>query len=445
MYTSEISSDNLNKLKATTARFSDQHIKDYQKSVEEIISNIKSNGDKALAEYSLKFDNFKIDLACDKPFNIKLDLINKPNLNNLSPEIKAALLNAKARIEKFHEEEYNNSKFAKGWSYTGPLNEKLGVKYDPLGAVAVYVPGGKAPLVSTVLMTVIPAKTAGVKRIVLVSPPPISTGILAAAELLEIEEIVQAGGAQAVAAVAHGTQSIKAVDKIVGPGNIYVSLAKKIVFGKIGIDGIYGPSELAILADAFAKPKQIAADLLSQLEHGSGLESVLLVSTDTKLNSQVYDYIYQELEDLLAQKLKTEKQIETIKSSLNQHSALLVAKDLKEAIAIINYYAPEHLELCVNNARDLIPEFKTAGAIFVGNNSCESLGDYLAGPSHCLPTSGSARFSSGLQCHDFVRKTSIIDFSESTELESISKDVALIARLEELEMHARAMEYRKNG
>jgi histidinol dehydrogenase len=266
--------------------------------------------------------------------------------------------------------------------------------------------------------------------------------------LLGISEVYGLGGAQAIAGLAYGTESIRAVDKIVGPGNIFVSLAKKEVFGDIGIDGIFGPSELAILCDHTACPEQIACDLLSQLEHGSGLESTLLVSLDQDLILRTKEHIEKQLEDLAIKNLKTPAQITTIQNSLRDWSAFLYSPDIEPACALINQYAPEHLEIILEKKplEKAIKLISNAGAIFIGTNSCESLGDYLAGPSHCLPTGRTARFSSGLQCHDFLKKISIIDFSRtsgrSSKFRDLAKKTACLARAENLEMHARAIEKR---
>jgi len=430
-----VSKKNNDEIKRIQARISEDSLAAVEASVKDIIAAVKASGDKALEEYSLKFDGFELT---KKNLNPSLDV-------SVKPELKAALDLAKKRIEKFHQAELENSKLKTGWSFTGDHGEKLGVKYDAIDSVAVYIPGGSAPLVSTVLMTVIPAKIAGVKRIVLVSPPPMNEAMIYAAKLAGVDEIYQIGGAQAIAALAYGTESIRAVDKILGPGNIYVSTAKKQVFGKVGIDGIYGPSELAVLADETAKAEYIAADLLSQLEHGSGLESTLLVSLSEKLCNEVKKELEAQIEALKDH--KTQKQIETIKSSYENWTALLYEPDLTTAISLINDYAPEHLELQLKSdaLNKAIKNINNAAAIFIGNNSCESLGDYLAGPSHCLPTGSSARFSSGLQVVDFMTKTSMIDFSEAKGLNDLSVSVAEIARAEKLEAHARAMEYRVKG
>lgn len=426
------STQNQKEIERIQARISEDSLSDVEAIVKDIIATVKGSGDKAIADYSLRFDSFELSEDNLSPnMDVKIDT-----------KLENALKLAKTRIEKFHQAEYVNSKLKDGWSFTGDLGEKLGVKYDAIDSVAVYVPGGSAPLVSTVLMTLIPAKIAGVKRVVLVSPPPINDAVIYAAKLAGVDEIYQIGGAHAIAALAYGTESIKAVDKILGPGNIYVSTAKKQVFGKVGIDGIYGPSELAVLADESARADYIAADLLSQLEHGSGLESTLLVSLSEKLCSEVKEALEAQIDAL--KNHKTEKQLETIKNSYKNWTALLYEPDLETAIGLINEYAPEHLELQLKSEslKKATQAINNAAAMFIGNTSCESLGDYLAGPSHCLPTGSSARFSSGLQVVDFMTKTSMIDFSEAKGLEDLSSSVAEIARAEKLEGHARAMEIR---
>lgn len=451
------------KIDQINKRLEDGYLAAKEESVKEIIAHVRSLGDKAIREYSLKFDGCEYeadeqtgDNFC--PFAVRINPQNLSYFKSLNPELQEALLKAKERVEKFHQQEFIESKLQQGWSYKGPLGETLGVKYEPLDSVAVYIPGGQAPLISTVLMTAIPAKVAGVKRVVMVSPPPVNDAVLAAAELAAVDEVYAIGGAQAIAAMAYGTRTIKPVDKIVGPGNIYVSIAKKLVFGQVGIDGIYGPSELAILADDSAKASHVAADLISQLEHGSGLESSLLVTTSEELASDVREEFHKQVDSMLYPKegeakspktiYKSEDQIKTIKQSFDHWSDLIVVNSLEEGIELINYYAPEHLELQLKDAvlEETIKNIKNAGAIFVGKNSCESLGDYLAGPSHCLPTGGTCRFSSGLQTADFLKKTSIVDFSKvndkADDFQDLIKDVALIARAEMLEGHARAMEER---
>jgi len=422
-------SENLAKIQELNKRYAEENLAGVEDTVRGIISEVRKRGDAALLEYNSKFDNYSGALRVSGGTEVAAELIS-------------AIEHAASRITRFHQEEM---KHIRSWLLKGAMGEVLGASYKPLDSVAIYIPGGKAALLSTVLMTAIPARVAGVKRIVLVSPPRssgIHPAVLAAAKIAGVTEIYAVGGAQAIAAVAYGTESIAAVDKIVGPGNIYVSTAKKQVFGKVGIDGIYGPSELMIVADSSARPAEIAADLLSQLEHGSGLESTLTVVTSAALA----DAVRSEVEKQITALNKTSEQIITIKNSWAKHSAILVANTNDEIAELINVYAPEHLELQISKPKELLPLIRHAGAIFIGANSCESLGDYIAGPSHCLPTAGSARFSSGLQCMDFMKKTSVVDFSNikrnNSKFQRLLKDTAIMARAEELEAHARAAEER---
>ncbi|MBI3308825.1 MAG: histidinol dehydrogenase [Candidatus Melainabacteria bacterium] len=285
-------------------------------------------------------------------------------------------------------------------------------------------------------MTIVPAKVAGVKRIAVFSPPPVHRGILAACKLLKITEVYQVGGAQAIAAAAYGTDSIKPVSKVIGPGNVYVTLAKKIVFGTVGIDGLYGPSEIAILADKSANPEYVAHDLLSQLEHGSGLESAVLITSSSKVAYAVQKHVLK-----FAKKLPNQK---TVIGSWNKNSAIIIVKDLKIGVHLINELAPEHLEILVSKPKALISRLKNAGAIFVGEYSCESIGDYVAGPSHCLPTGGSARYSSGLTVSDFIKKSSFILFNKKAFMK-VACDVIELADAEGLKAHGDAVRVRLNN
>jgi len=428
---------NLDLIKKINSRLDAKNIKNIEETVSEILEKVKLHGNSAIKDFSIKFDKYHISDEELKGISVS------GFYEKLDNDLKTSLELAKKRIERFHLEEYRSSNFASGWGFTAKLGERLGVRYTSLDSVAVYIPGGKAPLFSTALMTIIPAKVAGVKRIVLFTPPPIHPSIAALADLLEVNEVYPIGGAQAVAAAAYGTETIKAVDKIVGPGNIFVSLAKKNVFGTIGIDGIFGPSELAIVADKLANPRDIAADFLSQLEHGSGLESALLICNDKDLLEGSIREIEAQIESLRS--FKTDEQIAVIKKSYQNYSACLFEEDAQKICELINYYAPEHLELQADDAliSTLINGIKHAGAIFIGINACESLGDYLAGPSHCLPTGRGARYASGLHCADFMKKTSLIDFRgvdrQSLEFRELAQHTARLARAENLEAHAQAM------
>lgn len=390
--------------------------------VESIVEDVKKRGDKALLFYSKKFDN--ISLRSPKVSKKELDL----SVNKISKSLLASIKNAILRITNFQE-----TNTPKTWIKTFKHGEKLGYKYSPLDSVAVYIPGGHSPLISTVLMTVIPAKVAGVKRIAVFTPPKVNQGILAACKLLGITEVYQVGGAQAIAACAYGTESIEPFCKVVGPGNIYVTLAKKIVFGKIGIDGLFGPSEIAVIADKSANPKFIAIDLLSQLEHGSGLESAYMITDSERLATDV------EIEVL--RHLQTLPNKEVVLRSWKNNSAIIISKNKEKTIELINMFAPEHLEIITKDPNSLISKILNAGAIFLGSYSCESVGDYVAGPSHCLPTGGSAKFSSGLTVMDFMKKISIISFDRKS-FAKVSRDVINLADAEELKAHGDAVRFR---
>lgn len=410
------------KIEDISSRFDLSKRKKEHKTVEEIIDNVRKNGDKALISYTKKFD--KITLS---EIKVSTTEINKSNLN-ISKKLLTSIRNAIARIRAFQK-----TNTPQTWIKTFSNNEKLGYKYIPVDSVGIYIPGGKIPLISTVLMTAIPAQVAGVKRVAVFTPPPIHPGILASCKLLGIKEVYKVGGAQAIAAAAYGTKSVEPVDKIVGPGNIFVTLAKKSVFGKVGIDGLYGPSEIAIIADSTANPGHVACDLLSQLEHGSGLESALLVTNSEKLASETQKVLLELADDLPNKKV--------VLNSWKENSAIVVVKSLNQAVNLVNKFAPEHLEIITKNATTLAKSIKHAGAIFIGEYTCESVGDYVAGPSHCLPTGGSAKFSSGLTVMDFMKKTSIVSFNKQS-LSKVSKDIIELAEAESLPAHANAVRVR---
>lgn len=410
------------KIEEISNRFDITQRKKELKVVEEIIENVKCNGDEALFHYSKSFDKVNLD-------SIKLssEKINK-SINEIPKDLKIAIKKSIQRIKRFQK---NN--IPKSWIKSFNPDEKMGYRYSPLDSVGIYIPGGKIPLISTVLMTVIPAQVAGVKRIALFTPPPVSHGILAACKILGINEIYQIGGSQAIAAAAFGTQSVKSVCKVVGPGNIYVTLAKKMLFGKIGIDGLYGPSEIAIIADNNANPEFIAYDLLSQLEHGSGLESAVLVTSSEVIAKSVEKFVLE-----YARKLPNK---ETVLKSWKNNSVIIVVKNINEAVDLINYLAPEHLEIITSNSETVSRKINNAGAIFVGEYTCESVGDYIAGPSHCLPTGGSARFSSGLTVMDFMKKISYVSFNKKSLKRNV-KEIIQIANAEKLPAHAGAVKIR---
>jgi histidinol dehydrogenase len=411
------------KVKEISSRFDLSKRKKEYEIVEKIVEDVKNQGDKALFLYSKKFDkqNLKTLKVNKKELDGSLSKISKP----LLASIKTAI----SRITTFQE---TNS--PKSWVKTFKHGEKLGYKYSPLDSVAVYIPGGHSPLISTVLMTVIPAKVAGVKRIAVFTPPPVNPGILAACKLLNINEVYQIGGAQAIAACAYGSKTIKPFCKVVGPGNIFVTLAKKIVFGKIGIDGLFGPSEIAIVADKSANPKYLALDLLSQLEHGSGLESAFMLTDSAALAN--------ETEKELLKHAQTLSNKETVLKSWKNNSAIVVVANLNKGIELINDLAPEHLEIITKSPQKYANKIRNAGAIFIGEYTCESVGDYVAGPSHCLPTGGSAKFSSGLTVMDFMKKISILSFNKKA-FNTIASHVSNLADAEGLKAHGDAVRMRR--
>ncbi|MBT2738219.1 histidinol dehydrogenase [Bacillus sp. ISL-7] len=393
--------------------------------VKKIIAEIRTRGDEALREYTEKFD--RVDLSSfsvtDKEIEAAYQQIDRRFISIVQE--------AAENIRAFHEKQLRPS-----WMTTEENGTVLGQKITPLDSVGVYVPGGTAAYPSSVLMNVIPAKVAGVKRIVMVSPPDdqgqLPAAVLVAAKEAGVEEIYKVGGAQAIAALAYGTESIRSVDKITGPGNIFVALAKREVFGDVDIDMIAGPSEIAILADDTAKADELAADLLSQAEHDPRACSVLVTPSLT-------------LAEAVA--LEVEKQLELLPRkdiaarSVADYGAIYVTADMDEAVETVNQLAPEHLEVITENAIELLGKIRHAGAIFIGRYSSEPVGDYFAGPNHVLPTNGTARFSSPLNVDDFQKKSSVIIYSEKALTENGAK-IAEFARMEGLEAHARAVEIR---
>ncbi|MBQ5889833.1 MAG: histidinol dehydrogenase [Clostridia bacterium] len=390
--------------------------------VTEIIDNVINNGDKALFEYSKRFD--RADLTA---LEVTADEIDEA-IASVSPEFIEIIREAASNIRAFHEKQVKNSFI---------LNEKDGVvtgqKIIPIEKVGLYVPGGTAAYPSTVLMDSIPAKIAGCNEIVMVTPPSsdgkVNPVILAAAKIAGVDRIFKVGGAQAVAALAYGTESVPKVDKIVGPGNAYVAEAKKQVFGKVSIDMIAGPSEILVVADSTSNPKFVAADLLSQAEHDR-MASAVLVTDSEELAKKVSDELERQI-PLLPRK-------EIARASIDNNGKIIVAKDnLSLAIDIANEIAPEHLELCVDNPFDYLDKIKHAGSVFMGKYCPEALGDYFAGPNHTLPTSGTARFSSPLSVDDYVKKTQFIYYSKDA-LSGVADKVAYFAEKEGLSAHAKS-------
>ena len=390
--------------------------------VKDIINNIKTNGDDALIEYTNKFDSPLINKN-----NIKVtekEIID--GYNAISDELKETYKIAMDRIRRFHEHQIE-----KTWTYEDN-GEILGQKITPLENVGLYVPGGKAAYPSTAFMDAIPAQVAGVKNIIMCTPcnkeGKVTNEVLAVAYLLGIKDIYKCGGAQAIAAMALGTKIIPKVDKIVGPGNIFVALAKKELFGSISIDSVAGPSEILVIADEKANYKFVAADLLSQAEHDEIASSVLLTNSK-ELAEKVVKQI-----DEYTEKLERK---EIIKKSLDNYGGIIITKTIDEAIEISNYIAPEHLELAVAEPFNYLDKIVNAGAVFLGNYAAESLGDYMAGPNHVLPTIHTARFFSPLSVYDFVKRTSIISFNKEA-FNRIGKNVESFAKSEGLTAHALA-------
>ncbi|WP_046174664.1 histidinol dehydrogenase [Domibacillus indicus] len=404
----------------------DAGTEEQQRIVCDIIQDVRENGDQALFAYTEKFDGAKL-------YSLK---VNQDEINDayaeLDDEMIKIIQEAAENIAAFHAKQKRET-----WLYTNADGSILGQKLTPLDSAGVYVPGGTAAYPSSVLMNVMPAKTAGVERIVMVTPPGkdgrIPAGVLVAADIAGVKDIFKVGGAQAVAALAYGTESIKPVDKITGPGNIFVALAKREVFGDVDIDMIAGPSEIAVLADETASAREVAADMLSQAEHDTRASAVLVTTSQT-LALEVAAEIERQLSTLPRENIA--------RPSIEEHGAIYIASTMKEAVQTINRIAPEHLEIITENALERAKDIKHAGAIFVGRYSSEPVGDYFAGPNHVLPTNGTARFSSPLTVDDFMKKSSIIMYSKEA-FDRHGGKIAAFARLEGLEAHARAIEARK--
>lgn len=400
---------------------------DFSNIVKGIVSDVEQNGDEALEKYTKKFDNpdFKIE-----DIEIKKEQL-KEAFDNLDENTKKVLLRAKERIYSYHMHQKRET-----WMYEDSIGAKLGMKVTPIEKVGVYVPGGKAAYPSSVLMNILPAKVAGCKTINMVTPAPkgiINNLVLAAAYVAEVDHVYQVGGAQAIAALAFGTKSIEKVDKIVGPGNIFVALAKREVYGLVGIDSIAGPSEICVVADETCNPKYVAADLLAQAEHDEIASSTLFITSEAKAN---------EVKKELINYYNNAERKAILDKSLTNCSKIIVVNDIKSAIDYANRVAPEHLELAVNDPEKYVDLINNAGAIFMGHYSAESFGDYMSGPNHVLPTVATARFFSPLGVDDFVKKTSLQMLSKEAAL-SLVDDVDSFAMLEGLTMHALAARVRK--
>jgi len=400
---------------------------EYEETVNEILSNVKENGDQALFGYTLKFDKFQLT-----PENIRVTREEiREAYAQMDSELVEVIKRSAANIHAFHEKQLRNS-----WFDAKEDGTILGMKITPIGRVGVYVPGGKAAYPSSVLMNVIPAKVAGVTDIIMTTPPgadgKVNPGTLVAADIAGVGTIYKAGGAQAIAAMAYGTQSIPKVDKITGPGNIFVALAKKAVYGYVSIDSIAGPSEILVLADETANPRYVAADLLSQAEHDQ-LASAILITTSRELAEQVSE----EVDGFVARLSRRE----IMEKSLENYGYILLAEDMEAAIQAANDIASEHLEILTKNPFDTMTRIKNAGAIFLGEYSSEPLGDYYAGPNHILPTNGTAKFFSPVNVDDFLKKTSIISYSREA-LQAVHEDIERFAESEGLTAHANSIRVR---
>lgn len=395
--------------------------------VEDIIQQVKTRGDVAVLEYTNKFDRRSVHAMSELVITAAQ---LKNSLTQISPEQRQALEIAAERIRSYHTHQLQAS-----WRYTEADGTVLGQQITAMERVGLYVPGGKASYPSSVLMNAVPAKVAGVDELTMVVPAPdgeLSPMVLAAAAIAGVDRVITIGGAQAVAALAYGTETIAKVDKIVGPGNIYVATAKRSVFGQVAIDMIAGPSEILVICDGLTDPDWIAMDLFSQAEHDEQAQAILLCPDA--------DYL-DKVEASIARLLPTLSRNEIASTSLKNRGALIKVADIDEAIAVSNRIAPEHLELSVADPESLLPKVRHAGAIFMGRFTPEALGDYCAGPNHVLPTSGTARFSSPLGVYDFQKRSSIIMCSAAGASE-LSKVASILARSEYLEAHARSAEYR---
>lgn len=419
--------DSKNTLLEQLIKRSPQSYGQYEQTVNEIIENVKANRDKALFDYTMKFDQCTITA---ETIQVTREEIEEA-YTKVNPDLVEVMKKSAANITKFHQKQLHNS-----WIAPEEDGTILGQKILPIEISGVYVPGGKAAYPSSVLMNVLPAKVAGVKRIIMTTPPgkdgKVNPGTLVAADIAGVNEIYKVGGAQAIAAMAFGTESIPKVDKITGPGNIFVALAKKACFGFVSIDSIAGPSEILVLADETANPRYVAADLLSQAEHDE-LASAILITTSRELAEKVSVEVENFTKELSREQI--------IRSSLDNYGNIFVAETMDEAIAAANEIASEHLEILTVNPFETMTKIKNAGAIFLGEYSSEPLGDYFAGPNHILPTNGTAKFFSPLNVDDFMKKTSIISYSKDA-LKKVHKDIELFAKEEGLTAHANSIKVR---
>ena len=395
-----------------------------ERRVYDIIENVRANGDAALREYSEKFDGVKLD-----DFKVNQSIIDAA-WNNLPEDLKHALLVAKKNITEFHSREIEQ-----GFVDMDTPGITRGQKVTPLARVGLYVPGGTAAYPSTIMMTALPAKIAGVKEIIMVTPPQkdgINPAVLGAAKLAGVDAVYQVGGAQGVAALAYGTEQIPKVDKIVGPGNIYVATAKRQVFGQVDIDMIAGPSEIGVIADESANPVHLAADLLSQAEHDPRARAIMVTNSE-KLANLVSDEVERQLSQLPRESIA--------RPAIENNSYIAVMDSVADMFTVMNEVAPEHLEIQLPDPMEYMSMVENAGSVFLGRYASEPLGDYVGGTNHVLPTSGTAKFSSPLGVYDFVKRISFTQFSRE-RLQEVAKDITTLARTEGLEAHARAIEVR---
>ena len=423
----ELSEENRKEVQENILKRSPSTFGDQEAIVRAIIEDIKSRGDKAVFEYTKKFD--RADISEDN-FQVSMEEI-RAAYKEVPPELLDVVRKALVNIRDFHEKQKQNS-----WITTTEKGTILGQKVTPMQRVGVYVPGGKAAYPSSVLMNIVPAKVAGVDEVIMTTPcnaeGKVNPVVLVAANEAGADRVFKVGGAQAIAALAFGTESIPKVDKIVGPGNIFVALAKKAVYGNVSIDSVAGPSEILVLADETANPRYVAADLLSQAEHDEMASAVLITTSDNlarKVSEEVDNFV------------KVLSRREIIQKSLDNFGRILVAPTRQEAIDAANEFAPEHLEIVMKDAFEVMTKIRNAGAIFIGEYSSEPLGDYFAGPNHILPTSGTARFFSPLGVDDFVKKSSIIHYSREA-LKEIHKDIEQFAKCEQLTAHANSIAVR---
>ena len=423
----ELTDETKNNLLESLLKRSPNSYGQYEKTVNDIIGDVRARRDEALFEYTSKFDHCEMNAEKIRVTREEIDEAYAQLEENFIEVMKHSAEN----ICKFHQKQMHNS-----WIVPEDNGTILGQKIMPISISGVYVPGGKAAYPSSVLMNVLPAKVAGVSRIIMTTPPgndgQVIPGTLVAADIAGLDEIYKVGGAQAIAAMAFGTESVPKVDKITGPGNIFVALAKKACFGYVSIDSIAGPSEILVLADESATPRYVAADLLSQAEHDE-MASAILITTSRELADKVSEEV-----EAFTKQLSRE---EIIRKSLDHYGYILIAQNMDQAIDAVNEIASEHLEILTKNPYETMTKVKNAGAIFLGEYSSEPLGDYFAGPNHILPTNGTARFFSPLNVDDFLKKTSIISYSRDA-LEKVHKETELFAEKEGLTAHANSIKVR---